>query len=243
MIKYMQHGIIMILAMIGVLGVLSVQMNMNYAEVLGGLSDKADTVVVIDAGHGGIDPGKVGVAGTLEKDINLAIAAKVKRNLEHQGITVIVTRDGDYGLYSEGSSQKKREDMRERMRIINNSGAVLAVSIHQNSFTNSKYSGAQVFYNNNSSESSILARCIQQSLIEYVDNTNTRQEKANGDYYLLKNAQIPIVIAECGFLSNASEEKKLNLDEYQEKLAWAIHMGIMKFMSGVGQSAKTEAQP
>lgn len=186
--------------------------------------------VVVDAGHGGNDPGKVGVHGELEKDINLSIAVKLKRNLEHQGIRVIMVRETDKGLYSEGSSNKKREDMNRRIEMINNAGAVLAVSIHQNSFEDSRYSGAQVFYYKTSEDGKTLAGLLQKSLIQNTDPDNTRVEKDNDSYYLLKHSKIPMAIIECGFLSNADEAYMLSDEAYQEKLAWAIHLGIMQYI-------------
>lgn len=231
MVKYVQRSLVMMALMVIALSSLSMKMNFDYADVFHGLNGKMQTVIVVDVGHGGYDPGKIGVSGSKEKDLNLEIALKLKRNLEHQGMTVILTRDGDYGLYSADSSNKKREDMRERVKIINQSGAVLAVSIHQNSFTDGKYSGAQVFFYKGSKEGEKLAKYIQQSFALYADETNQRQEKANSDYYLLKNSEIPMVIAECGFLSNAAEEAKLLTEEYQEKVAWAIHMGVMQYLS------------
>ena len=185
----------------------------------------------LQSAHGGFDPGKVGQAGTNEKDINLSIALNVKRKPEHQGITVIMTRDDDRGLYEENSSSKKQDDMRARAKIINESGAVLGVSIHQNSFTDNRYSGAQVFYYDGSDNGERLAKILQQSFLDYVDSSNQRAAKANSDYYLLRKSEIPMVIAECGFLSNANEEALLADDVYQEKIAWAIHMGILNYLS------------
>lgn len=187
--------------------------------------------VVIDSGHGGNDPGKVGIHGEKEKDINLAIAKKLQRNLEHQGFHVMMTRTDDNGLYSEGSENKKREDMKRRIEMMNTSGAVLAVSIHQNSFTDSRYKGAQTFYYKTSEKSRGLAQYIQESLIENADGENTRQAKENDSYYILKKSEIPAVIVECGFLSNEEEAAKLCDENYQEKLAWAIHIGIVQWLA------------
>lgn len=228
---HVRRGLAAAAILMMILVILSVKMKISYREVFHEINGKVKTVIVLDAGHGGFDPGKVGVTGAKEKDINLAIALKVRRNLEHQGITVIMTREGDYALCQDESNQKKKEDMRKRVKIINESGAQLAVSIHQNSFTNGKYYGAQVFYYEDSKEGALLAQLIQKSFVMYADETNKRQEKANSDYYLLKNAQVPVVIAECGFLSNASEEAKLMTEAYQEKAAWAIHMGIMTYLN------------
>lgn len=193
--------------------------------------DNQGITVVVDSGHGGSDPGKVGLHGEKEKEINLSIAKKLQRNLEHQGIRVVMTRTDDNGLYSAGSANKKREDMNRRVEMMNMPGTVLAVSIHQNSFTNSKYKGAQVFYYKTSEKSERLAKTIQQSLIENADSTNTRQAKENDSYYILKKSEIPAVIVECGFLSNEEESAKLTNEIYQEKIAWAIHIGIMRYLA------------
>lgn len=193
--------------------------------------DNMEITVIIDSGHGGSDPGKVGLHGEKEKEINLSIAKKLQRNLEHQGIRVVMTRTDDNGLYSEGSANKKRDDMDKRVEIMNTSGAALAVSIHQNSFTDGRYKGAQVFYYETSEKGEALAQTVQKSLIENADRENTRQAKANTSYYLLKKSEIPAVIVECGFLSNEAEAAKLTDEIYQEKIAWAIHIGIMRYLT------------
>lgn len=188
------------------------------------------TVIVIDAGHGGVDPGKVGTAGTLEKDINLAIAFELKALLEESGIKVVMTRETDTGLYSENSANKKREDMEERVRIIRSANPALAVSIHQNSFPSADCKGAQVFYYKDSEKSKALAETLQQSFLTVLADGNTRQAKANGDYYLLRKAPCTIVIAECGFLSNPAEEAMLATGEYQKKVAEALHQGVLTYL-------------
>lgn len=189
--------------------------------------------VVIDAGHGGIDPGKIGVNGALEKDINLEIAFMVKRFLEASDVKVIMTREGDDGLYDESSSNKKVEDMKRRIQLIDEAAPVLTVSIHQNSYEEEYVHGAQVFYYNGSKQSKALAERIQNQIMATVDPENTRQIKANDSYYLLKKTGLPIVIVECGFLSNYAEAEKLSDREYQEKIAWAIHLGILQYLNNI----------
>lgn len=187
--------------------------------------------VVIDAGHGGIDPGKVGLNGALEKDINLQIARQLKEFLEANDILVVMTRDTEEGLYDADASNKKVQDMKRRIELIEEENPVLTVSIHQNSYPEEYVHGAQVFYYSNSTEGKRLAEVIQSRLVEKVDPENKRQVKANDSYYLLKKTGVPIVIVECGFLSNAAEAEKLCTEEYQEKLAWAIHMGILQYLN------------
>ena len=187
--------------------------------------------VVIDSGHGFFDAGKIGVGGTQEKEINLVIAQKLRDMLELQGIHVRMTRENDEVLYDGEPPADKKEDMRQRTALMNEQGCLLAVSIHQNSFTEEKYKGAQAFYYKPSEESHRLASAIQQSLIEFQDPENTRQEKANEDYYILRKGRVPTVICECGFLSNPEEEALLCTEAYQEKTAWAISVGILRYLN------------
>lgn len=187
--------------------------------------------VVIDAGHGGFDSGKVGVDGTLEKDINLSIAKKLEELLTAADIHVILTRSEDTGLYEESSTNKKRQDMGNRAALMNEANADCIVSIHQNSYPQEAIDGAQVFYYTGSEKGKLLATLIQDSLISRADPSNHRIEKPNDSYYLLKNVSAPIVIVECGFLSNWAESKKLVDDTYQQKLAWAIHLGILQYLN------------
>lgn len=193
--------------------------------------EKKKPCVVIDAGHGGADPGKVGINGALEKDINLEIVKKLKVFLEQADIEVILTRDSDMGLYDENASNKKVQDMKRRVEIIETSEPVMTVSIHQNSYHEEYVHGAQVFYYGASEESKALAERIQQVLAAEIDPDNARQAKANESYYLLKKTSSPIVIVECGFLSNYEEAQKLSSELYQEKTAWAIHLAILQYIS------------
>ena len=187
--------------------------------------------VVIDAGHGGIDPGKIGINGALEKDINLQIALLVKEYLEAQDVEVVMTRETEEGLYDADASNKKVQDMKRRVEIIESAKPDVTVSIHQNSYHEEYVHGAQTFYYTGSEQSKILAEKIQRVLLNGVDKDNTREAKANDSYYLLKKTSSPIVIVECGFLSNRDEAQKLDSDYYQEKLAWAIHMGILQYLN------------
>ena len=189
--------------------------------------------VVIDAGHGGIDPGKVGINGAQEKDVNLSIALKVKQFLEANDVQVVLTRDTDEGLYDADSTNKKVQDMKQRVSLIEETDPVVTVSIHQNSYPEEYVHGAQVFYYETSVEGKKLAEILQNRLIETVDPENKRQIKANDSYYLLKKTPTPIVIVECGFLSNQTEAEKLCSDYYQEKVAWAIHLGILQYLNGI----------
>jgi len=191
--------------------------------------DKKVTIV-IDPGHGGRDPGKVGVNGALEKDINLAISLKLRDLLEENGINVIMTRTEDEGLYSESDSNKKRADLNKRIEIINSSNPLFAISIHQNSFTQESVKGAQVFYYSQSDQGKKLAVILQEQIKEYLKDGNHRKAKANTNYYMLKHTSCPLVIVECGYLSNQREAALLTDPEYQDKMARAIYLGIKKYL-------------
>ena len=187
--------------------------------------------VVIDAGHGGDDPGKVGINGAWEKDINLQVAERLKLLLEANDIEVVMTRESDEGLNDANASNKKVQDMKRRIELIEETAPALTVSIHQNSYPEEYVHGAQVFYYTGSREGRQLAEMIQNQLVEKADPENKRQVKANDSYYLLKKTGVPIVIVECGFLSNSAEAEKLCTPEYQDRIAWAIHMGILQYLN------------
>ncbi len=199
--------------------------------VLGTRLERSAVTVCVDAGHGGADPGKVGCHGEQEKDINLQIAYKVRKLLEEQDINVVMLREKDEDLADAGTQNRKVSDMQNRVKAIDKADAQLVVSIHQNSFPDAAVKGAQVFYYSHSPEGRSLAEYIQESLIQRIDETNTRQEKANDSYYILKRTPIPTVIVECGFLSNYEESELLTDPQYQERLAWAIVMGIMQYLN------------
>lgn len=200
-------------------------------EDVGGSAENAGFCVVIDAGHGGHDPGKIGINGAQEKEINLLIAEKLKKYLEANDVRVVMTREDDMGLYDAGASNKKVQDMKRRIAIIDETAPQITVSIHQNSYPEEYVHGAQVFFYTGSREGQELAESVQKQLVEKADPENRRQIKANDSYYLLKKTGVPIIIVECGFLSNREEAEKLCSDEYQEELAWAIHMGILQYLN------------
>lgn len=190
----------------------------------------ANPVIIIDPGHGGKDPGKVGATGTLEKDINLKIALYLKNILEAQDIKVIMTRDRDEDL-STDSTRRKITDMKERVSLIQESNADAVISIHQNSYTDPKIYGAQCFYSTNSADGKHLASILQKQIITSTNQTKIRDIKSNDDYYLLKHSPLPTIIVECGFLSNPEEEQLLLTEAYQRKMAWAIHLGVLQYLN------------
>lgn len=187
--------------------------------------EKKEYTVVLDAGHGSSDSGKVGINGVLEKDINLSISKKTKKYLEKKGICVIMTRDKDESLAEGENGNRKVQDMKARVKRINDTKPDLAVSIHQNSYHEESIHGAQVFYYEHSESGEKDARILQEALLA-VDPDNTRQVKANTTYYLLKRTEVPILIVECGFLSNQEEAEKLASEDYQKEIAKAIANGI-----------------
>lgn len=194
-----------------------------FSQTVETFSMPIDKNIVIDAGHGDWDPGKVAKDGTLEKDINLNISKYLQSYLEQGGSFVMSTRIDDTAL-----ADDKNTDLKLRTDIANNEDIDLFISIHQNSFQKSNVKGAQVFYYKGSLESEKLAQCIQNRLKE-IDSTNDRVAKESTSYYILKKTDIPSVIVECGFLSNTEENNKLKTPEYQKKIAWAIYLGILDY--------------
>ena len=174
-------------------------------------------LVVIDSGHGGSDPGKVGINEVLEKE------------LKNKGYQVVMTREKDQMLAGETSGNSKIQDMKARVDLINEKAPGLAVSIHQNSYHEEEIHGAQVFYYSHSAEGHTAAKLMQQALLG-ADSENTRQEKANDTYYLLRRTQVPTIIVECGFLSNQQEAELLAGKDYQKKIAKAIATGIDEYL-------------
>lgn len=182
--------------------------------------------VVLDPGHGGNDPGKVGANSVKEKDVNLQIAMKTKKLLEKEGVRVIMTRDKDQDLAGDSDHNRKVQDMKARVKLINDAMPALTVSIHQNSYQDSAVKGAQVFYYSHSKEAERAAEILKQALLT-VEESGTREKKAADSYYLLKKTEVPVVIVECGFLSNPEEAKRLADSAYQKELAKAVAKGIL----------------
>lgn len=193
------------------------------------LSSNGSKTIVIDAGHGGVDGGAVGKSGTPEKDINLIIAKKLKNYIEENGDTCVMIREVDEDLYGQYGSHKskKQQDLKKRKDFIDDYNADIFLSIHLNSFPNSK--GAQVFYQKGDTDGQLLAKSIQEELVKNLDSKNQRIEKESDKYFILKNNPVPSVIVECGFLSNTSEEALLKKDEYQSKIAVSIFYGLEKY--------------
>lgn len=188
-------------------------------------------VIVIDPGHGGFDAG-ASANDVTEKDINLAVALRLKACVEQGGGTAVLTRETDVSTAPEdtqGQSAKKA-DLTARKNLAQSAGADMFVSVHMNKFPQSQYKGAQVFYAATPTESQRLGETIQASLKEVLSDGNERMaKKTDGSIFILKDTTVPSVIVECGFLSNPEEAVLLQQEDYQEKLAQAIYQGLARF--------------
>lgn len=172
----------------------------------------------------------VGIGGLEEKGINLAVSMKLKESLENQGFTVVMTRTEDQGLYQEGTRNKKVQDMQKRIEIMEKAKPLLAVSIHQNSYTEESVKGPQVFYYESSAEGQKLAVSIQNALNTELSVERPRKEKGNTSYFLLKKSPCVLNIVECGFLTNEKEAELLQTEEYQQKIVEAVTKGIVQYV-------------
>lgn len=194
---------------------------------------QAQEVVLIDPGHGGFDGGAVAEDGTTEKHINLAISLFLHDMLYVCGVPVELTRETDVGLEDDSAAtvrDKKVSDMRKRLEMYRSSSLVIA--IHQNHFSVPKYSGTQLFYSTNHSDSIALAQCIKNSVVGWIQPQNTREMKPGTDgIYLLYHATSPTVLVECGFLSNPEEREKLKTPAYQQQMAFAVMAGYWNYKS------------
>jgi N-acetylmuramoyl-L-alanine amidase len=197
-------------------------------------------LILIDPGHGGIDGGAVGYGGVIEKTINLSISLKLKSLFELSGFQVIMTREDDRSVHDAGSvtvRQKKVTDIHNRSKLLAKYPNGLFISIHQNKFDRSQYSGTQVFYSNNNVESRPLAQFIQSNVKELLQPENTREIKAAGrNLYILYHAASPAVMVECGFLSNRDEALLLQNPQYQSQMAFAIYCGTLDYYSGLSEN-------
>lgn len=198
-----------------------------------------DRTVLIDAGHGGVDPGAVGVSKVLEKDITLAVSKRLQVLVQQSGAKTIMVREDDRDLgSSQGLLRRKREDLAQRIQLAMDSQAEVYISIHANTFPDARLTGAQTFYHSDSLEGKRLAQAIQQEV-----NAMTKSKrviKGNQDIYVLKRANQAAVTVELGFLSNPEEEQLLATPEYQQRLAVAIFKGLSVYFSNQYEGAKTQ---
>ena len=221
----MKRKIELVMALLLLIGVLVVSRKLG--EIVANVSqegmDMEEIVFVVDPGHGGEDPGKVGVNEALEKDINLKIGMNLKELLEDEGIQVVMTREDDH------VPKGKMEDLKQRTKLINEIKPQLVICIHQNSYTDPNVAGPQVFYHGDSAVSEEIAHYIQEELW-LIDQDHKREIKGNESYYMLSETKAPTVIVECGFLSNQSDAEKLVTEDYQMQVAEAICVGVTKWL-------------
>ena len=204
--------------------------------VLGEYSDayqqpKNEIVVILDAGHGGKDGGASSESGIQERDLVFAITKKVESYLRGQGIKVKLTREDEADLASEEARNRKAEDLKNRIDLINETEQAILVSIHANATTNNSWSGAQTFYDPKKDENEQLAICIMNSFQKNLEMT--RSPQATSQLYLLKHSEVPATLVEIGFLSNAEEAAKLGDEAYQEQVAYAIYEGVSAYIDGL----------
>jgi len=191
--------------------------------------------IVIDPGHGGMDGGAVGINGVIEKNINLSLSTDLSAFFRFLGYPVVMTRSDDRSIHDEGVEgikKQKTSDMHNRLAIMQQYPNGIVLSIHQNQFSQSKYSGGQLFYGTQKEESScLLAETIQNNLKMYLQPENNRQIKqAYDNLYLMNNAPSTAVLVECGFLSNPEEAELLSQPAYQRKLAFLICSSTLQFL-------------
>ena len=186
-----------------------------------------DFTVVIDAGHGGIDGGVVGVDGVKESDLNLAYAKTLGEIFDRSGFNVVYTRKSEGGLYGLATNGFKLRDMKKRKEIIDKARPNLLISVHMNKFSQSTRTGPQVFYQEGKADGLALAQSLQRVFNDFTGNSH---EAIAGDFYVCRETSCPAVIVECGFLSNPEECAALQTDSYREQICSRIFNGVMLFL-------------
>ncbi len=194
-------------------------------------SESLRLTVVIDAGHGGIDGGVVGIeSGVKESDINLDLSRRLGRLFEDAGFFVVQTRETEAGLYGTATAGYKKRDMAKRSEIIHRNNPALVISVHQNFFSMRSRRGAQVFFRS-SNERSVTLACLIQAALNDMPECARKSDPLKGDYFILNCNDYPSVIVECGFLSNAEDEALLLDTNYRDKVAAAIADGALRYLS------------
>lgn len=191
------------------------------------------SIIVIDAGHGGEDGGAVSCTGALESHINLQVAVRLDALLHLLGYETLLIRSTDTSVHTEGTTvaARKASDLRQRVRTVNQTENALLISIHQNLFADSRYSGAQVFFNSQPG-SRELAQSVQAAMIAALNPQSNRRIKQSQGIYLMQYINKPGILVECGFLSNPEEEAKLRAGEYQKKICCVIASSVAQFLNG-----------
>ncbi len=192
-------------------------------------------IIILDAGHGGMDGGCVSINGDPEKNINLAILLNLRDMLRASGYTVLTTRDTDRSIHDEGIeglANQKSSDMDNRLALFNSVQGAICLSIHQNQFTDSRYSGAQMFYSESNSKNAALAQMLQNQFVAFLQPDNKREIKLCGkELFLCYYSKNPTVMAECGFLSNPEEAALLITEDYQQKVAFTLYSALIQYCS------------
>ena len=218
----------MFLAVLGVgIAVFQPTFDEGIAFVSSGITEERS--VVVDAGHGAPDYGTSTKEGVMESTINLQIAKKLKEVLENKGYKVIMTRTDENGIYDSTATsirEKKNSDLKNRVKIANNSNADIFISIHLNYIDDNSCWGWQSFYKKSNESSKVLAKVIQQGINDKMDKENTRVPLSIANKYIMDNNKLPSAILECGFMSNKEEIQLLQTDEYQYKLVEGIARGV-----------------
>lgn len=224
------------LSMIGCFALLAISARITEHALPTNAPAEEKPIIVLDAGHGGLDSGAVGKNGTLEKDVNLSVVLDLRDMLEISGFEVVLTRDEDISIYDpgiEGIRNQKLNDMDNRLEIIQSYPDSIFLCIHQNNFTDPQYFGGQMFYNNNNPDNRLLAQIMQRRFAD-LQPGNDREIKLSGnELFLLKSNKNPSLMIECGFLSNPDEEQKLATKEYQQKVAFTIYGGVMEYLDEI----------
>ena len=225
--------ILFVCVIAGIVGTLF--LTMPVIKTVTATTDPASRIIILDAGHGGEDGGTSSTDGTKEKDINLAVTLRLKAMLESAGFQVKMTRETDIAVNDpnlDTVKQRKVSDIKNRLKLIQNTPNCIFISIHQNHFSESKYNGTQVFYSKNHEDSKAIAEDIQNQVVTFIQPENKREIKpATESIYLLWNTNVPAVLVECGFLSNSDEESKLKTDNHQQLLVDGIVKGIDQYFS------------
>lgn len=227
-------------AMVGCFALLALCARVTEGAIPASAEVSEKPVIVLDAGHGGLDSGAVGKTGVLEKDVNLSVVKHLQQLLEMSGFKTVLTRTEDISIYDagvEGIRNQKLSDMDNRLEIVQSYPDSIFLCIHQNNYTDPQYFGGQMFYNNNNPNNRTLAQ-IMQNRFAVLQPGNDREIKLSGnELFLLKSNPNPSLMIECGFLSNPEEEALLATEEYRQKVAFTIYCGLLEFLDATADKS------
>ena len=237
--KLNKRSIRLTAAMLGCFALLAVCARLTEKALPASVEAADKPIIVLDAGHGGLDSGAVGKSGVLEKDVNLSVVKHLQQLLELSGFKTVLTRSEDISIYDpgvEGIRNQKLSDMDNRLEIVQSYPESIFLCIHQNNYTDPQYFGGQMFYNNNNPNNRTLAQIMQNRFAELQEG-NDREIKLSGDeLFLLKSNKNPSLMIECGFLSNPEEEALLATEEYRQKLAFTIYGGVLEYIDATTET-------